>query len=87
MKQNERTERALLAERCFGKNLKDFGHQFFDEIQQRQRQVGQMTPDFLFPRPTLINGHLCMWVEYKDYVGFRSNPYGRIARKKAIQEI
>ena len=85
-KQNDRTERALHAEQNFLKHLSELGYQFLDERQQRQQQVGALTPDIVFPRPTLVNGHLCRWVEYKDYFGFRANPYVASHEKKQFKK-
>ncbi len=85
-KQNERTKRALSAEQNFRKHFTELGYQFLDERQQRQQQVGALTPDMLFPRPTLVNGYLCMWLEYKDYFGFRANPYVASHEKKQFRK-
>jgi Protein of unknown function TPD sequence-motif len=86
LKQKERTERALRAEETFLKHFTELGYQFLDERQQRQQQVGTSSPDILFQRPTVVYGHLCTWLEYKDYFGFRANPYVTSHEKKQFKK-
>ncbi|KAK4551644.1 hypothetical protein LTR86_011018 [Recurvomyces mirabilis] len=80
-----KAEQARIAEETFLARLRNAGYQFQDERQQKQRIQAaidegiplscRLTPDVLFDRPTMIFGHTCRWVEYKNTFGFKSSPY------------
>jgi hypothetical protein len=72
---------AKLAEDNFCTELLRSGHIFLREDQQDGMAV---TPDVLFRKPTLICGHLCSWLEYKNSFGFRSNPYVAASTRKQL---
>lgn len=84
-RQQARAERALQAEEDFVKIVRAFQNQMMDEMQQSQTlqdaaSNGQnttikITPDILFLTPTIINGILCHWIEYKDTFGFKADPF------------
>lgn len=69
----QKKERALLHEVSFIDQVRKFGHQFLTESEQKEKQL-RPTPDIRFHEPVLIQGHLCHWIEYKSYFGFKSNP-------------
>ncbi|CZT08652.1 uncharacterized protein RAG0_13652 [Rhynchosporium agropyri] len=79
-----RTQRHLEAKRTeenFCTQLLRSGHIFLRENQQLGKAV---TPDVLFQESTLICGHLCFWLEYKDSFGFRSNPFVAASTKRQL---
>jgi len=55
-------------------------------IRESQQQGEASTPDVLFRNPTIICGHLCFWLEYKNYFGFRANPFVASKNKKQFQK-
>ncbi|KAG4420641.1 hypothetical protein IFR04_006231 [Cadophora malorum] len=71
------------AEDTFCAELDRLGYVFLREAQQEGEAV---TPDVRFIKPTNVCGHLCMWLEYKNYFGFRSNPYVAPASKSQYQK-
>ena len=71
------------AEDTFCAELDRLGYVFLREAQQEGEAV---TPDVRFIKPTNVCGHLCMWLEYKNYFGFRSNPCGT-SQQKSIPEV
>lgn len=73
---------AQLAEDYFCVELVRSGYIFLREHQQTGNAV---TPDVLFQEPTPVCGHLCLWLEYKNTFGFRSNPYVAASTKKQLQ--
>ena len=52
------------AEDTFCAELDRLGYVFLREAQQEGEAV---TPDVRFIKPTNVCGHLCMWLEYKNY--------------------
>ena len=44
-----------------------------------------MTPDVLFDTPTMIFGHMCRWIGYKNTFGFKSSPYVHSKNKSQFQ--
>lgn len=73
---------ARCAEDDFCTELARFGYIFHREDQQAGNVV---TPDVLFQKPILICGHLCLWLEYKNYFGFRSNPFVAASTKTQLR--
>jgi len=71
------------AEDAFCMELSRLGHVYLRE--QHQQGVGAVTPDVRFETPIPICGHLCLWIEYKNYFGFRSNPFIAAQNKKQYQ--
>lgn len=72
---------AKRAEDNFCTELLRSSHVFLREDQQLGNAV---TLDVLFQKPTPICGHLCFWLEYKNYFGFRSNPFVVASNKKQL---
>jgi hypothetical protein len=64
-------ERANIQEIAFLNQVRDFGYQFLTEKEQRNGQL-RSTPDIRSVEPILIDGHLCHWIEFKNYIGFKS---------------
>ncbi|KAK4549314.1 hypothetical protein LTR86_011336, partial [Recurvomyces mirabilis] len=66
-----------------------------DERQQNQRIQAaidegiplscRLTPDVLFDTPTMVFGHMCHWIEYKNTFGFKSSPYVHSKNKAQYQ--
>ena len=54
-------------------------------IRESQQQGETSTPDIRFENPTIICGHLCFWLEFKNYFGFRKNPFVASKNKKQFQ--
>jgi hypothetical protein len=82
-KQEEKTPKALSAEAAFLENFTKLGYQFLGESQQKELMAS--TPDMRFLKPTLICGHLCLWLEYKHFFGFRANPFVASKNKKQFK--
>ncbi|KAK4551472.1 hypothetical protein LTR86_011149 [Recurvomyces mirabilis] len=90
-----KAEQAKTAEETFLSRLRDAGYQFQDERQQKQRIQAaidkgiplscRLTPDVLFDTPTMIFGHTCHWIEYKNTFGFKSSPYVHQKNKAQFQ--
>ncbi|RAL09374.1 uncharacterized protein BO97DRAFT_374795 [Aspergillus homomorphus CBS 101889] len=80
----QKQEWALLHEVSFIDQVRGFGHQFLTESEQKQKQLCP-TPDIRFHEPVLIQGHLCHWIEYKSYFGFKSNPFITSKDKKQFK--
>lgn len=70
----QKMERALLHEMSFTDQTRDFGYQFLTEEEQKESQL-RPTPDIRLVEPVWIHGHLCHWIEYKSYFGFKANPF------------
>ncbi|KAJ5194077.1 hypothetical protein N7491_001413 [Penicillium cf. griseofulvum] len=70
----QKMERAFLREMAFVDQTRDFGHQILTEDEQKKLRL-RPTPDIRFLEPVLIHGHLCHWIEYKSYFGFKANPF------------
>ncbi len=68
------------AEDAFCMELSHLGYVY---LREHQQGPGVVTPDVRFQTPVPICGHLCWWIEYKTYFGFRSNPF--IAKKNKRQ--
>lgn len=80
----ERQRRSAAAELRFVTHIRDIGIEFMDEAEQKQHirtaldsglQPIRSTPDILFAAPIALRGKQCRWIEYKDYFGFRKNPF------------
>lgn len=85
-KDKEKNERALRAETAFLEHFNTFGYRFLSELQQKKNGNTTMTPDIRFHKPTLICGHLCFWLEYKHFFGFRANPFIASSVKKQLRK-
>jgi len=79
-----RAAEAKAAERAFYADFSRFGYRCMCEDEQRGLSV--LTPDILFDEPTLICGHLCQWLEYKSFFGFRRNPFVGPSNKKQFRK-
>ncbi|KAJ5559501.1 hypothetical protein N7513_001900 [Penicillium frequentans] len=79
----QKMERAYLQEVAFVNQVRDFGYQILTEKEQRESQL-RSTPDIRFLEPILIDGHLCHWIEFKNYFGFKSNPFIASKNKKQL---
>lgn len=82
-KQKEKTQKALSAEALFVEYFTIFGYQFLGESQQKE--LINSTPDVHIHKPTLVCGHLCRWLEYKHFFGFRANPFVASENKKQFR--
>lgn len=67
-----RAAKAEFAEDGFCAELICLGYKFRRESQQEGETV---TPDVRFDKPIFIFGQLCWWLEFKNYFGFRKNPF------------
>lgn len=90
-REKQRAAAARRAERDFIKCLQEAGLHFTTENQQQmdavaRGQVLRATPDVLFSGPTLIAGHQCLWVEYKNYFGFPTNPFVATKERRQVQK-
>ena len=70
----QKIERALLHEMSFVDQTQDFSYQFLTEDEQKESQL-RPTPDIRFLEPVRIHGHLCHWIDFKSYFGFKANPF------------
>ncbi|GAD92764.1 hypothetical protein PVAR5_1360 [Paecilomyces variotii No. 5] len=50
---------------------------------KKKQQMSAPTPDIRFKSPVDISGHTCLWLEYKNFFGFRKNPF--VAKKNRKQ--
>lgn len=82
-KMQKKMEQARLHETAFIDQLRYFGYQFLTEREQKEVQL-HPTPDIRFLRPISIQGHLCHWLEYKSYFGFKANPFIASKNKKQL---
>ena len=80
----QKMERANIQEIAFVNQVRGFGYQFLTEKEQRNGQL-RSTPDIRFLEPILIDGHLCHWIEFKNYFGFKSNPFIASKNKKQLK--
>jgi hypothetical protein len=80
----QKMERANLQEVAFVNQVRDFGYQILTEKEQRKGQL-RSTPDIRFLEPISIDGHLCHWIEFKNYFGFKSNPFIASKNKKQLK--
>jgi hypothetical protein len=55
-------------------------------LREGQQQGEASTPDVRFLQPTSICGHSCLWLEYKNYFGFRANPFISSKNKKQYRK-
>ncbi|KMW67856.1 uncharacterized protein BDCG_17882 [Blastomyces dermatitidis ER-3] len=67
-------EQARLAETEFTNTIRNLGYVFQTEAEQKESMISP-TPDVRFLDPIPISGHLCFWLEYKNYFGFKANPF------------
>ncbi len=83
-KDRMRAAEAKRAERAFLADFDRLGYDFVGE--DEQRGTSSSNPDIRFNKPTLICGHLCWWVECKNFFGFRANPYVAQSNKKQFMK-
>lgn len=83
-KSKRRAEMAEHAEELFLASLTRLGYHFLSEAQQKNNTNG--TPDIRFAEPTLICGYFCWWLEFKDYFGFRANPFLASQNEKQLSK-
>ncbi|KAL1854636.1 hypothetical protein Plec18170_004727 [Paecilomyces lecythidis] len=50
---------------------------------KKKQQMSAPTPDVRFKPSVNISGHTCLWLEYKNFFGFRKNPF--VARNNRKQ--
>ena len=60
------------------------GYRFLSEAQQKK--YTNVTPDVRFAEPTLICGYLCWWLEFKNFFGFRANPFLASQNEKQLRK-
>ncbi|KAJ5547544.1 hypothetical protein N7513_004778 [Penicillium frequentans] len=80
----QKMERAHLQEVAFVDQVRDYGYQLLTESEQKKSQLGS-TPDIRFLEPVSIHGNLCHWIEFKNYFGFKSNPFIAAKNKKQLK--
>ncbi|KAJ9299063.1 hypothetical protein DTO271G3_3305 [Paecilomyces variotii] len=90
-KQQELSERkrklAQKAENEFIDALRKKGYGFLTEKEQQKKgQKSGVTPDVRFKDPVNISGHDCSWLEYKNFFGFRQNPFIATKNKKQFRK-
>jgi len=78
-----RKAEAKRAEDAFVACFKGLGYDYVTEDEQKGLSI--LTPDVRFNEPTFVCGHLCWWVEYKNFFGFRANPYVARSNKKQFR--
>ncbi|KAI9045748.1 zinc finger protein [Aspergillus affinis] len=81
----QKSERALIQETSFIDQMRDLGYQFQTEREQKESRLSP-TPDIRFHEPVLVNGHSCHWIEYKNYFGFKANPFITSKNKKQFRK-
>lgn len=79
-----RAAEAKSAEDDFFAQFSRLGYDCLNEDQQKG--LSTVTPDVLFREPTSICGHLCSWLEYKDFFGFDANPFVAPKNKKQFRK-
>lgn len=89
-RERERAERARRAEGNFVQSFRRGRLRFTTENEQKKRAISQdrllsVTLD-IFTGPVVIDGHSCLWIEYKHYFGFRENPYVAASEKRQAQK-
>ncbi|RAH55915.1 hypothetical protein BO85DRAFT_489905 [Aspergillus piperis CBS 112811] len=70
----KKAKEAETAEASFVDRVRSFGHHILTESEQKKLQL-RPTPNIRFSEPIMIDGCLCYWLEYKNFFGFRSNPF------------
>ncbi|CDM38413.1 Zinc finger, C2H2 [Penicillium roqueforti FM164] len=81
----QKRERALIQETSFIDRMRDLGYQFRTEREQKELRLSP-TPDIRFLEPVSVNGHSCYWIEYKNYFGFKANPFITSKNKKQFRK-
>lgn len=86
---------ALRAESAFVDNVRRLQPLLQDDSEQQEgiraaleegrSDVIRCTPDILFDNPTQLCGRSCHWVEYKNTLGFKSNPFLHQKHKKQLR--
>lgn len=86
---------AAKAESAFVRNVRSYQSRLMDEDEQKRAiraaidagegQIVGATPDILFLEPTMISGTQCKWIEYKNTLGFRDNPFVHKKHKQQLQ--
>lgn len=95
-----RAAEARRAEQNFFADFRRLGYDCISEDEQKrlsastldngiskdqQKGPSASTPDILFKEPTIICGHLCWWLEYKNFFGFKANPFLAQKNKKQFR--
>ncbi|KAE8404960.1 hypothetical protein BDV37DRAFT_246188 [Aspergillus pseudonomiae] len=75
---------AQLAENSFTDQIRAMDYRFLTESEQKERNL-QPTPDIRFLKPVSIHGKLCHWLEYKNYFGFKANPFVAAKTRKQLR--
>lgn len=83
-KRKRRAARAERAEKHFLANFTRLGYRFLSEVQQKELMT--VTPDIRFAEQTLVCGHFCWWLEFKDFFGFRANPFVASQNQKQLKK-
>lgn len=86
--QDEAAKAALakVAENSFFNVWKVLGFDCLSESQQRKLFKGtDSTPDIYFKNPVDLFGVSCNWIEYKNFFGFKANPFIHAKNKQQFQ--
>ena len=81
----QKIERALFYEMAFIDQTRGLGYRLLTEQEQKKLDL-RPTPDIRFLEPILVHGHLCHWIEYKSYFGFKANPFIASKEKKQFKK-
>ena len=84
-KDRMKTDKAERAEQHFVAFFTRLGYRFLSEAQQK-KGFKNVTPDILFAEPILLCGCLCRWLEFKNFFGFKANPFVASSNKKQLQK-
>lgn len=91
IQERKRAQKAQLSEDAFVEQFRRIQGDFLRESEQRSQARAKglpprATPDMKFSTPIMVCGHICNWIEYKDYFGFPKNPYVVSKEKHQIQK-
>lgn len=86
---------AAKAESAFVRKVRSYQSRLMDEDEQRRAiraaidagegRIVRATPDILFLEPTMICGTRCKWIEYKNTLGFKDNPFVHKKHKQQLR--
>lgn len=82
-KNKQKNERAKLAESTLIAALP--AGPWLDEDQQNKLALSP-TPDVRFSKPTIVFGVECHWIEYKNFFGFKKNPFVASKNKRQYRK-
>ncbi|OJJ42651.1 hypothetical protein ASPZODRAFT_28978 [Penicilliopsis zonata CBS 506.65] len=84
IRMQKKRQEAEVAEALFIDRVRASGCLFLTQAEQKAVQL-RLTPDVRFLEPVSIDGHLCHWLEYKNFFGFRANPFVASKVKKQLK--